>query len=92
VEDVLIQSKSQSGQDPLNYPILLDNKIAALAGVVGSADARPTDQSYTLFEELSALADEQIKKLKGILKADLPALNDKVKEAGIPAILIIEKK
>jgi hypothetical protein len=38
------------------------------------------------------LADEQIKKLKGILEADLPALNDKVKEAGIPAILIIEKK
>jgi photosystem II stability/assembly factor-like uncharacterized protein len=92
VEDVLIQSKSQSGQDPLNYPILLDNKIAALAGVVSSADARPTDQSYTLFEELSALADEQIKKLDGILAADLTVLNEKVKEAGIPAILITEKK
>jgi photosystem II stability/assembly factor-like uncharacterized protein len=92
VEDVLIQSKSQSGQDPLNYPILLDNKIAALAGVVGSADARPTVQSYTLFEELSTLADEQIEKLERILDEDLPALNDQVKEAGIPAILIFEKK
>jgi len=92
VEDVFIQSKSQSGQDPLNYPILLDNKIAALAGVVSSADARPTDQSYTLFGELSALADEQIRKLDEILAADLPALNTKVREAGIPAILIVEKK
>ncbi len=92
VEDILIQSKSQSGQDPLNYPILLDNKIAALAGIVSSADARPTDQSYILFDELSALADEQIKKLEGILEADLPVMNEKVKEAGIPAILITEKK
>jgi hypothetical protein len=92
VEDILIQSKSQSGQDPLNYPILLDNKIAALAGVVSSADARPTDQSYALFEELSAKADKQIEKLEAILAADLPKLNEKVKEAGIPAVLITRKK
>jgi hypothetical protein len=92
VEDVLIQSKSKSGQDPLNYPILLDNKIAAMGYVVSSADARPTDQSYKLFDELSAQADEQIKKLEDILKTDLPALNAEVKEAGIPAVVIIEKK
>jgi len=88
VEDVLIQSKSKSGQDPLNYPILLDNKIAALASVVASADARPTDQSYELFKELSAKADEQLSRLKNIMEQDLLAFNELVKKAGIPAIFI----
>jgi photosystem II stability/assembly factor-like uncharacterized protein len=87
-EDVLIQSKSKSGQDPLNYPIRLDNKIAALAGVVARADARPTDQSYEVFKEFSAKADEQLTKLKDILKKDLPEFNKLVKKADIPAIII----
>jgi photosystem II stability/assembly factor-like uncharacterized protein len=88
VEDVLIQSKSKSGQDPLNYPILLDNKIAALASVVSSADARPTDGSYDVFKELEAKADQQLIKLKEILKTDLTAFNKMVKEADIPTIII----
>jgi photosystem II stability/assembly factor-like uncharacterized protein len=88
VEDVLIQSKSKSGQDPLNYPILLDNKIAALAGIVASSDSRPTDQSYEVFKELSAMADEQLAKLKKIMEKDLPDFNDVVKKAKIPAIVI----
>jgi len=88
VEDVLIQSKSKSGQDPLNYPILLDNKIAALASVVASADARPTDQSYELFKKLSARANEQVSKLKAIMEHDLPDFNELVKKAGIPAIIV----
>jgi photosystem II stability/assembly factor-like uncharacterized protein len=88
VEDVLIQSKSKSGQDPLNYPILLDNKIAALASVVASSDHRPTDQSYEVFKELSAMADKQLAKLKSIIEKDLPDFNEVVKKAKIPAIVI----
>lgn len=88
IEDVLIQHRSKSSQDPLNYPILLDNKIAALASIVGSVDARPTNQSYDVFGELSAKADEQIVKLHTVFETDLPAFNKKVQEAGIPAILI----
>jgi len=89
-EDVLIQSKSKSRQDPLNYPIKLDNKIAALVGIVSSADARPTDQSYEVFKELSAKADQQLSRLKDILKKDLPDFNKLVKKAEIPAIIIKE--
>lgn len=90
VEDVLIQSKSQSPQDPLNYPILLDNKIAALASIVASADARPTEQSYALFKELSAQAEEQLSRLNSILTEEVAAFNTKIREAGIPAIIIKE--
>jgi seryl-tRNA synthetase len=88
IEDVLIQSKSKSGQDPLNYPIMLDNKIAALASVVGMADARPTGQSYQVFRELSSQADTQIGQLNLLLKRDIPDFNAMVRNADIPAVLI----
>ncbi|MFC2157526.1 hypothetical protein ACFLT9_06780, partial [Acidobacteriota bacterium] len=91
VEDVLIQSKSKSGQDPLNFPIMLDNKIAALASVVSMGNARPTDQSYVLFEDLSKKADEQLAILKSILETDLRVFNELVKKAGIPAIFVTNK-
>jgi hypothetical protein len=88
IEDVLIQSKSQSGQDPLNYPILLDNKIAALSSVVESADARPTDQSYEVFKYLSDKADVEVEKLKAVLEKDLPAFNALCRKLEIPAVML----
>ncbi len=88
VEDILIQSKSRSPQDPLNYPIRLDNKIAALGSIVASADARPTDQTYEVFRELTHRADEQLSKLKTVFEQDLADFNRLVKKADIPAIVL----
>ncbi len=88
VEDVLIQAKSKSGQDPLNYPIRLDNKLAALAMVVASADARPTDQSVALYEELAGTARAELAKLGTILEKDVAAFNKLVSDAGVPAVVI----
>jgi hypothetical protein len=88
VEDVLIQAKSRSGQDPLNYPIRLDNKLAALAMVVASADARPTDPSVALYEELAATARAELAKLGAILEKDIAVFNKLVSDAGVPAVVI----
>ena len=52
IEAKVYQVKNQSGQDPLNYPIRVNNQIAALSGVVGSSEARPTKQSVTVFNIL----------------------------------------
>jgi DNA repair exonuclease SbcCD ATPase subunit len=88
IEDVLIQSKSRSNQDPLNYPIMLDNKLAALAAVVASADSRPTAASYEVFKELSQKADDEISRLKRLIESDLLFFNKMVQAAGIPAIIV----
>lgn len=76
VEEDLYQVRNRSNQDPLNFPIKLNNKIAALQRVVESADAKPTDQSYVVFKELSEelrvlLAD----RLEPALATDLAQLN-----------------
>lgn len=91
IEDVLIQSKSKSPQDPLNYPIKLDNKLAALMSVAAAADARPTQQSYEVFKELSSRAEAQLGLLDLIEKRDLPEFNEMVKDADVPAVLIKKK-
>ena len=45
VEEELYQTRNQANEDPLNYPIKLNNKLAALANVVASTDTVPTRQS-----------------------------------------------
>src|SRR6185312_14141874 len=54
VEEALYQTKNQSNQDPLNFPIRLNNKLSALGGVVASAEASPTAQSYAVYDEVVA--------------------------------------
>jgi hypothetical protein len=88
VEAEIYQVKNRSSQDPLNYPIRLNNKIAALAGVVASADAAPTDQSLQVFEQLAAALQLQLDRLKAILDADVPAFNKLVKDSDVPAVIL----
>lgn len=56
--------------------------------VVASADARPTDQSYETFKDLSDQADILIKKLQEIVDTKLPEFNKIVRDAEIPAVVI----
>jgi kynureninase len=88
VEEQIYQVKNRSSQDPLNYPIRLNNKIAALAGVVASADAAPTAQSEQVFTELSAALQVQLDRLKTVLDTDIPAFNRLVKDSDVPAIIL----
>ena len=91
VEEELYQTKNQSNQDPLNYPIRLNNKLAALAGSIATADAAPTDQAVAVYEEVSKLIDGQLASLKTTLSNDLPAFNRLVREQNVPAVLVKDK-
>ncbi|PYS40210.1 MAG: glycosyl hydrolase [Acidobacteria bacterium] len=88
VEEALYQTKNQSSQDPLNFPIRLNNKLAALLGVVSRSETPPNDQSYAVYEELNAEINAQLQKLSQITKTDVPAFNQLVKDANIPAIVV----
>jgi hypothetical protein len=86
IESEIYQVKNQSGQDPLNYPIRLNNKIAALSGVAASADARPTDQTRAVFRILSAQLDTQLNRLNAALLSLAP-INADLKAAGLKEII-----
>lgn len=88
VEEELYQTKNRSSQDPLNYPIKLNNKLAALASVAGAAEARPTAQSYQVYEDLATRANAQLRTLGDLLKKDLEAFNRLVREKNLPAVAV----
>ena len=67
IEENLYQVKNQSGQDPLNFPIKLNNRLAALERSVETGDAKPTASSYQVFKELSAELDRQLAELNALL-------------------------
>jgi hypothetical protein len=88
VEEALYQTKNQSSQDPLNFPIRLNNKLAALGSIVASADAQPTEQSYTLYEELAAQIDAQLRQLGQVLTDDLKSFNALARSSDIPFVIV----
>jgi hypothetical protein len=75
IEGEIYQYRNRSSQDPLNFPIRLNNKLAALQGIVESGDNKPTDQSYAVFKDLSARLDKQLAALDAVVKAELPGFN-----------------
>src|SRR5438270_4165606 len=88
VEEELYQTKNQSSQDPLNFPIKLNNKLAALGSIVGSADSQPTEQSYQLYDEMAAKIDAQLQRLNQVMTADLKSFNNLVRSSDIPAVIV----
>jgi hypothetical protein len=87
-EEAIYQTKNRSNQDPLNYPIRLNNKIAALASAVGGADARPTDQAREVFEQLSAALQAQLDRVEAVLRDRIPAFNAAVGALDLPAVSV----
>ena len=88
LEEALYQTKNQSSQDPLNFPIRLNNKLAALMGVVARSETPPNDQSIEVYNDLARQIDAQLAKLVQIMKTDVPAFNQLVKDQNIPAIVV----
>ncbi len=85
VELELIQPKSGS---PLQPPAGLNEKLAALAGMVSNADMRPTAQSTAVFEKLAGQADGSIEKLDPIVGHDIASFNRMLADRGIQPVKI----
>jgi photosystem II stability/assembly factor-like uncharacterized protein len=88
IEETLYQTRNQSNQDPLNYPIRLNNKLAALGGVVGSAEAAPNAQSYAVYDEVVTQIDAELQKLAKVMKTDVAVFNQLVRDQNIPAVVV----
>ena len=89
IEEALYQTKAKSEQDVLNYPIRLNDKIAGLYSYAASGNYAPTAQVKEAYADLSAQADVQLERLKMIFVADLPKLNQLIREKQLPVIGVI---
>ncbi|MEE2885799.1 MAG: glycosyl hydrolase, partial [Planctomycetota bacterium] len=66
IEEALYQTKSKSRQDPLNFPIKLNNKLGVVSGAVARGDYRPTDQAAAVAAELTKSIDKQLHRLRDL--------------------------
>jgi photosystem II stability/assembly factor-like uncharacterized protein len=70
VEEAIYQTKNKSGQDPLNYPIRLNDKLAGVFSNVSGSNYRPTKQSVEVFNMLAKQLDIQLAKLDKLVPPD----------------------
>lgn len=86
VEEALYQTKNKSSQDPLNYPVRLNDKLAGVADSAAEGAFAPTAQQIAVRDLLVAQIDVQLATLKAIWDTDLPAFNKLVREQNVPAV------
>ena len=91
VEEALYQTKNRAAQDPLNYPIRLNNELSALASVVAMGSFRPTDQAEAVRVEVTKEIDAWLAKYRELIQAELPAIEDEARAALVPALRPIKK-
>lgn len=86
IEETLYQTKSKSGQDPLNFPIRLNDKLSGLFDVASSGNMPPSKQAREVYADLAGQCDAELMKLKKIMKEELPKLNQLIREKQLPVI------
>jgi hypothetical protein len=88
VEESLHQTKAKSGQDVLNYPIKLDDKLSSVYSIAGQGYGAPAKQVMEAYTDVAGQIDEQLKKLNDVISQDLPKLNAMIREKNLPVISV----
>jgi len=86
IEEELYQVKNRSGQDPLNFPIRLNNRLASLRRSVETGDAKPTAGAYKVFEELAAELKGHLSNLEQALDTDLAKVNRELQRLSLKVV------
>lgn len=88
LEESLYQTKNRSNQDPLNFPVRLNNKLAYLNSISNKGDFPPTQSSYSIQTEMVSKINDNVFKWQDLLNKEVPALNDLIKSKAIDPISI----
>jgi hypothetical protein len=87
IEGRIYQVNNRSEQDPLNYPIQLNNKLAALRELVESSNSAPTDQEVATHADLARRLEAELAALDQLLATDLPVLNRQLAAARMKPVV-----
>ncbi|MDH3649732.1 MAG: glycosyl hydrolase, partial [Saprospiraceae bacterium] len=92
IEKALYQTRNESRQDPLNFPIRLTNKLAYLNTLQRGGEYTPTKQSQAVKSELTHQIDQQLKTFTKIIEEDVPAFNSAYKALGLDVLKLESDK
>lgn len=88
VEEALYQTKNESRQDPLNFPIRLNNKLTSLMRIVDADDVGPTTQALEVKATLSEAIEAQLATMADIWNTRVPDLNEKIRQTGMDMVVV----
>jgi len=86
IEETLYQTKMESPQDPLNFPIRLNDKLAGVMSLAAIGDHAPTASAIEVRDELVAAVDTALAELDEVFRNDIAAFNKQAAEAGLKAV------
>ena len=86
VEEDVYQVRNQSNQDPLNFPIKTNNRLASLLRVVQAGDGKPIGNTEPIFNDLQAELKAETDRLQRVLSTYLPRFNQLVTRLGLQPI------
>jgi len=88
VEEALYQTKNRSRQDPLNFPVRLNNKLGHLNSLIQGSDYPPTNQMKEVRDALTKEINKELSSFNQIMQTDIPQFNQLIKEKAIDAIIL----
>lgn len=88
IEEALYQTKNRSGQDPLNFPIRLTNKLGHLNSLVRMGDFPPTDQDIKVKDELTQQINVQLSQFNKLMSSEIKAFNDAFNEKSLNYLFV----
>ena len=86
IEQALYQVELEAPQDPLNFPIRLNDKLAGVMLAAAIGDHPPTASAVAVRDELFAAIDAQLAALDEALGEELDAFNALAAELALPAV------
>ncbi len=86
IEEELYQVRNRANEDPLNFPIKLNNILAALARSIETGDRKPTDQALEVEKELTERLNKVQTRYDQVVGADLTKFNGLVQQRGLPQV------
>ena len=86
IENNIHMTKNQSRQDPLNYGIRINNRLAFLMADSQRGDYPPTNQSMEFFLEITQKLNTEIDALNRLMEEYVTKINDQVSENKIQMI------
>jgi len=86
VEANIYQVRNRSGQDPLNFPIKVNNRIANLLSMVERGDGAPNWGMREVFDIMVEELDGYTTRLDEIWQTDLAAVNSELQRLGLDTV------
>ena len=91
VEADIYQVRNQSNQDPLNFPIRVNNRLANLLSMSEQGDGRPGSGMSAVFGIMVERLEGYVTRLQAVWDEELAEVNEELRRLGLEEIVVAQE-